>query len=199
MEQHRASDSVVRRVLGGWVVALTRPRVATFTALVADARWAGVLVSLLLGGALAGVVRLGGSGATGEAPLAAFIAGLVSSVVLFCIQAAYLLIVTRLLTNPEAQLQQVYALSLFWPLLNVALTMPTAGGGFGRLGALLWLPALLYGLFLTYLAVQAVPGLSTRRARFVVLVPVILLAVVGLLICGLLTLLAGNLNTIENQ
>ena len=190
---------MVRRVLGGWVVALTRPRVATFTALVADASWAGVLVSLLLGGALAGVARLGGSGATGEAPLAAFIAGLVSSVVLFCIQAAYLLIVTRLLTNPEAQLQQVYALSLFWPLLNVALMMLTAGGAFGWVGALLWLPATLYGLFLSYLVVQAVPGLSAPRARFVVLVPVILLAVLGLLICGLLTVLSGNLSTIENQ
>jgi hypothetical protein len=199
LEQHRASDSVVRRVLGGWVAALTRPRVATFTALVADASWAGVLVSLLLGGALAGVARLGGSGATGEAPLAAFIAGLVSSVVLFCIQAAYLLLATRLLTNPEGQLQQVYALSLFWPLLNVALMMLTAGGAFGWVGALLWLPATLYGLFLSYLTVQAVPGLAAPSARLVVLVPVILLAVLGLLICGLLTLLSGNLSTLENQ
>jgi hypothetical protein len=199
LEQHRASDSGVRRVLGGWVAALTRPRVATFAALVRDASWTGVLFSLLVGGVLAGLVRLGGSGATGQGPVEAFIGGLVSAVVLFCIQAAYLLLATRLLTNPEGQLQQVYALSLFWPLLNVALMMLTAGGAFGWVGALLWLPATLYGLFLSYLTVQAVPGLVAPSARLVVLVPVILLAVLGLLICGLLTLLSGNLSTLENQ
>jgi hypothetical protein len=44
-----------------------------------------------------------------------------------------------------------------------------------------------------------VPGLVAPSARLVVLVPVILLAVLGLLLCGLLTLLSGNLSTLENQ
>jgi len=199
LEQHRVSDSVVRRVLGGWGAALTRPRVATFTALAADASWAGVLVSLLLGGTLAGLVRLGASGATGEAPFVAFLTGLIATGVLFCIEAAYLLIVSGLLTNPAGQLRQVYALSLFWPLLNALPNMLVAGGVLSWLGALLWLPATLYGLFLSHLVVRAVPGLSPARARLVVAVPVLLLIVLGLLVWGLLVQLAGNLNTIENQ
>jgi hypothetical protein len=199
LEQHRASDSVVRRVPAGWVAALARPRVATFTALLPDASWTGVLISLLLGGGLTGLLRLAGSGGTDEGPVGAFVGGLVAAWVLFCIQAAYLILAARVLTNPAGQLGLVYALSLFWPLLNVPLLVLIGGGGLSGLGALLWLPATLYGLFLTYLAVQAAPGLSTRGARLVVIVPVLLIMILGCLLWGLLLLLGSNLNIAPSQ
>ena len=189
---------MIRRVLGGWVAVLTRPTVATFTTLISGASWSGALLSLVIGSVPAGLARVA-TGGPDVGPVEAFIAGMVTNWVLFCIVAAYLLIVTRLLSNPPGQQAQVYALSLFWPLLLVPLNLLGGEGILGVIGALLWLPATLYALFLTYRVVQAVPGLSPRSARFVVMVPVILLGIVGLLICGLLTLLSGNLNTIQNQ
>jgi hypothetical protein len=199
LEQHRASDSAIRRVPAGWVAALTRPRVATFTALLPGASWAGVLLSLLIGGGLAGLARLAGSGGTGQGPVEAFVGGLVAAWVLFCIQAAYLILATRVLTNPAGQLGLVYTISLFWPLLNVPLLVLAGGGGLSAFGALLWLPATLYGLFLTYLAVQAAPGLSTRGARFVVILPVLLIIILGFVLWGLLLLLGSNLNIAPSQ
>lgn len=181
------------------MTALTRPHVATFTRLIPGASWAGVVISWLLGGTLDGLLRAIGSAGTDQGPVELFIAGLIADGVIFCIIAAYTILVTRIVTKPESQVRQVYALALFWPLLIIPLNLLSAGGAIGLLGTLLWLPATLYGLFLTYLVVQAVPGLSPRSARFVILVPVILLVLVGLMICGLFTLLAGNLNTLENK
>ena len=199
MRQQRVADSIVRRVLGGWVAALTRPRIATFQALVTGASWTGVLISLLLAGVIAGLARAAGSGATDQGPVESFISGIISDWVFFCIEAAYLLVVTGLLSNPQKQREQVYALSLFWPLLNIGPNLLIAGGSLSWIGTLLWLPAVFYGLFLTYQLVQAVPGVSPQRARFLLGVPIILLILLGLLIFGLLTLLSGNLNTIQNQ
>jgi hypothetical protein len=198
LEHHETSAPVIRRVLEGWVAALTRPGIGTFSDLIAGASWSGVLVSLLIGGVVAGLVRGAASGGTGQGPVEAFITGLVGNWVLFCIGAAYLLVVTRLLSNPEGQRAQVYAASLFWPLLLVPANLLGAVGMVGAAGILLWFAALLYGLYLTYLVVQAVPGLSTRGARFVVLIPLIVLLILGLLTFGLLTLLENNLNTIDN-
>jgi hypothetical protein len=199
VKQQQISDPVVRRVLAGWVTALTRPRVATFTTLIRQASWSGVLLSLLVGGSLAGLLRALSGGVGGPGPVEAFISGLISDVVIFCIVTAYLLLTTRVATNAERQVQQVYALSLFWPLLIIPLSLLPVGGLGGFLGTFLWLPATIYALYLTYLVVQAVPGLSSRSARFVILVPVILLVIIGMLIWGLFLLLSGNLNTIENK
>ncbi len=199
MGQQRVSNSIVRRVLAGWVAAFTRPRIATFTALVAGASWTGVLVSLLLAGGIAGLLRAAGSGATDQGPVESFFSGIISDWVFFCIEAAYLLVVTGLLSKPRQQQQQVYALALFWPLLNIGPNLLIAGGSLSWLGTLLWLPAVFYGLFLTYRVVQAVPGVSSQRARFLLGVPVIVLILLGLLIFGLLTLLSGNINTLQNQ
>jgi hypothetical protein len=152
---------------------------------------------LLIGGVVAGLVRAAASGGTDQGPIEAFFTGLAGNWVLFCIGAAYLLVVTRLLSNPERQRGQVYAASLFWPLLLVPANLLGAVGIVGAVGLLLWLAALLYGLYITYFVVQAVPGLSTRGARFVVLIPVIVITILGLLIVGLLTLLENNLNTID--
>jgi hypothetical protein len=189
----------VRRVLEGWVAAFIRPRIATFKALIAGASWSGVLVSLLLAGVIAGLLRAAGSGATDQGPVESFFSGIISDWVFFCIEAAYLLVTTGLLSKPQQQQQQVYALSLFWPLLNIGPNLLIAGGSLSWLGTLLWLPAVFYGLFLTYQVIQTVPGVPPHRARFLLGVPIIVLILLGLLIFGLLTLLAGNINTLENK
>src|SRR5690349_4042107 len=135
--------------------------------------WSHVFIAMTLPALATGLVRLLSAPFADGEPVTAFIGGVVVNVVTFSILAVLLLFVARLVRGQGDPLDHMYALALFWPVLNILLGVPAVEGA-------IWLPAslglfvLLCGTYLTYFAMQVVHNLPDRQARIVALSPLVL-------------------------
>jgi hypothetical protein len=178
----------LRRVPRDWALAFLRPGLATFEQIAAPMEWTHVGISLGLSGLATGLLRLLGSLWSGQEPVTAFLGGAVGNVVLFSIIAAVLLFAARLSRGRGPGIDHMYVLSVIWPVINILLAVPAFDGTLW-LPVCLWLPATLYGLYLSYFAMRAVHGFDARPARLVAFSPLLLaLTFTGCFLCAYLAL-----------
>ena len=173
MDTQSLALSPLRRVLRDWVLAFLRPSLATFEQIAAPMEWSHVGISLGLAGLASGLLRLIDSLAAGLEPVSAFLGGFVGNIVIFSIIAAVLLIAARLARGRGYGIDHMYVLSVIWPVINILLAAPALGGSLA-FPLFLWVPASLYGIYLSYLALRAVHGFEAGPARAVAFSPLIL-------------------------
>lgn len=165
--------SPLRRVLRDWVLAFLRPSLATFEQIAAPMEWTHVGISLGLAGLLTGLVRLLDSAWSGLEPVSAFLSGFLGNLMLFSIIAVVLLFAARVARGRGLGIDHMYVLAVIWPVINILLAAPALNGSLWLpLG--LWLPATLYGIYLSYLALRAVHGFAPGPARAVAATPLLL-------------------------
>jgi hypothetical protein len=185
VESRSSVAEVWRRVLRDQWLVLARPSLASFQEATAPLGGRELLLAVGPACLLTGLLRLLGSPATGQGPLEAFLGGGFSNLVVYGMRAGVLLGGVFLAGGRSDVFLYLYALGLFWPVLNIVLGAP-------GLGALLWFGVAVYGLYLSYLAVWVVYGLTPTKARLIAFIPVMIGAFLALVFWVVLFLFAGS-------
>ena len=192
MAQHQARAGSLVGIGRDLAAVFLRPSSATFRRVTAGATWAQVGLLVGLTGLLTGLLRLAGSGLTGLEPLPAVIGGVMITLFLFSVLTLLLLYIADRFRGQGDTVDHVYAVALIWTPFTVLAGLPAIGDLVWLVGACLGLPALLYGTYLTYCAMQGVHGLDEGAARFVALTPAILVILLMLIGVGVTFLLTTN-------
>jgi hypothetical protein len=170
------SQAGLQDVVNSWITSVTKPNVQTYAAEVPRADQNRLLMSVGLATVISAVLGLLG-GILSHNMVGGFIGSLIFTPLTFFIGQGIVYLLARAMGGTGNFMTQSYVMSTFWAPLLVLRSIPIVGGFIGII-------AVLYSLYLTYLALQPTQRLESNKALMVV--GILLAIFVVLAVCGLM-------------